>query len=150
MNRQALFNRIRGAEDEFRVATIAVAALKKQLSRNPSALQQDGLSLSNVVDCHDNLETTYVVRLFVEFEAALRAYWKQVRGRHYRSRIHVRDLIGKVASFHHAPTDWLDHAQEVRERRNMLVHEQPVGPMLTLAECRSHLCRFLSLLPPTY
>jgi hypothetical protein len=150
MKREALFNRIRDAEGEFRVATIAVAALKDQLYRNPSALQQAGLSPSNIADCFGNLEATYIVRIFAEFEAALRTYWRQVRGPSYRPRIHVRDLIDKVAGRHNASITWLDHAHKVRECRNKLVHEQPVGPVLTLAECRSHLCRFLSLLPASF
>jgi len=149
MNRQAVFNRVRGAEDEFRVARIAVAALKHQLSRNPSALRQDGLSPASVADCLGNLEATYIVRLFAEFEAGLRTYWSQVRGRSYRPRIHVRDLIDKVAGRHNAPSTWLDYAHQVRECRNKIVHEQPVGPTLTLTACRSYLCTFLSLLPPT-
>jgi hypothetical protein len=150
MKRETLFNWIKDAEAEFKAARIAVAALGVQLSSNPSALRQDGLSSSNIADCSANLEATYIVRIFAEFEAALRTYWRQVRGPSYRPRIYVSVLINGVAGRLNASTTWLNNVHKVRECRNKLVHEQPVGPTLTLAECRSNLCTFLSLLPASF
>jgi hypothetical protein len=150
MKRETLFNWIKDAEAEFKAAGIAVAALKNQLSRDPSALRQNGLSPASVANCLDNLEATYIVRLFAEFEAGLRTYWRQVRGPSYRPRIYVSVLINNVAGRLNASTTWLNNVHKVRECRNKLVHEQPVGPTLTLAECRSNLCTFLSLLPVSF
>jgi len=49
-----------------------------------------GFRVRDVRDCHDDLEVTYLVRLFAEFEVTLRGYWeKEVRD----TRPNVYDLL---------------------------------------------------------
>ena len=146
MNQQALFSKIRGAQEEWAVAALAVGRLHDQARTDPSVLKlkHEILSIAGIKNCLDHLEATYIVRLFAEFEAALRTYWRSA-GK--QRRAHTRHLIDKTASRHYIPADWLDRVHQVRECRNRLVHEQTTGPELTLSQCRSHLCRFLSALP---
>ena len=145
MNRQIFFKSIKGAQEEWRVAALAVGRLYNQAKTDPSVLRRkhEILSITHIKNCLDHLEATYIVRLFAEFEAALRTYWRSA-GK--QRRTHTRHLIDKTASRHYIPADLLDRVHQVRECRNRLVHEQTTGPELTLDECGSHLCRFLSAL----
>jgi len=119
----------------------------RQIRADPTPLRRHRLTGADVANCQRNLESTYIVRLFAELEAALRTFWKHVKKPSDWPRIHVRALIANVAARQLVSPETLARANEVRQCRNRLVHERPTGPVLTLAECRSHLCRFLSFLP---
>lgn len=147
MNRQDFILRIRGAEEECKVALLSVARLSVQTRRDPGPLAKANLSHRNVRDCLDNLEATFIVRIFAEFESALRHYWKHTSRKRALPRTHIHDLIDKTASHCHIDTGVLARTHDVRECRNRLVHEQPAGPALTLGECRSFLGRFLGYTP---
>ncbi len=62
-----------------------------------------------------NLEATYLIRLFAEFESALRDAWKSV-GRDTQSR--TFDLLDALASRSRVPEDVRREAHRVREYRN--------------------------------
>lgn len=92
------------------------------------------------------LEGTYVVRLFAEFETALRTFWIAVRATDPPSR--TRDLVESIGVRNKIPHDHILNAHAVREFRNGLVHEREdeVAPV-PIATARKHLCVFLSFLP---
>lgn len=98
----------------------------------------------DIRDCHDDLEDTYLVRVFALFETALRRYWRQGLGRN--SRPSAKDLLNSIASNCSMTSTVLERTQSVREYRNKLVHEGDAPPV-TLAEARGHLCTYLSNLP---
>ena len=95
--------------------------------------------------CRINLEATFLLRLFAEFEGVLRHYWQH--GLRRRTEPNVSVLIARVASARGMPASHRRGADQVREYRNDLVHEQRLGVQLTFARCRSHIGRFLSWLP---
>ena len=149
MNRQVFFRRIRAGEREYRIASLAVTRLQAAVALEQTALKNEGLSIADLSACRENLEATYLIRLFAEFETPLRLYWRDVRGRRTWNTIAARTLIDRVAAYQHVPADVVTAAHRVREFRNALVHTPTAeaAEKLTYAECRSALCRFLSFLP---
>ncbi len=92
------------------------------------------------------LEGTYIIRLFAEFETALRAYLRETRRRPPPSR--TRDLLESAAAIVHVPPEVLRNAHEVRDFRHVLVHErEATADPLTITEARGRLCVYFSFLP---
>jgi hypothetical protein len=147
VNRFELINRLRDVESEYRVALHSVARMRAQAALSAGAPALAGLSSRHVRLCLEHMESTYIVRLFAEFEAALRVYWRPPGKRPRSSPKPVRALMDRTASQRHIHGDCLRRAHQVRECRNTLVHETPSGAKITLEACRSHLCTFLSYLP---
>lgn len=143
MKAHAFFEQIKGAEAEHRVAQVAVASYQAAGGSRPAVLVRDGVEPEQIARCRVRLEGTYVVRVFAEFEAALRDAWARVR----TTRPDMKPLIDSVAGRWSIPTDVTDHVHAVRDLRNDLVHSAGPAVGLTLAECRSRLCTFLGYIP---
>jgi hypothetical protein len=146
---QRRLNRMRSVLREYRTAVVAARDLQARLRANPSALSDEQLQVADFHNFRDNLEPTYLIRLFAEFEAGLREAWVRALGQATSPR--MQDLIDSVAARRLVPAPWRAAAHEVRAYRNALVHEggadvAPIG----LAEACGHLCRFFSYLPPDW
>jgi hypothetical protein len=116
------------------------------------AARQDISILSHEIRVRDieesvkQLEGTYIIRLFAEFETSLRAFWISSRQKDPPSR--ARDLLDGVGAKRRIPTDTISNAHAVRDFRNSLVHErEELVNELPIAIARSHLCSFLAFLP---
>jgi hypothetical protein len=123
--RQAFIDRVKGAEREYYVVAAAIAY------DGPVALAGDTklpakTSPHDVVAAADQVESTYLIRMWAEFETALRSY-------RYRAtadpddRISTRSLIDWTAGVRQGQAnsaDVRDDVHEVREYRNFLVHER--------------------------
>src|SRR5262249_35993026 len=107
------------------------------------------LKRHDIIIASERLESTYVIRLFAEFEAGLRLFWPTARGTDSPGR--MRDLIDGVAATRRGPNAERKNPHAVREYRNALVHlrEAEADP-ISIAEARGHVCRFFSFLPPTW
>lgn len=146
IERERRLERIVGVLHEYFAARIAVGLLDDQLGADPMFLERSGLRGRVALDLRINLETTYLIRLFAEFEAGLRDAWRKAF--HQNTEPPMQDLLDAVAARRHISGDWLARAHRVRVYRNSLVHQgqtaaEPVG----LLEARDHLCRFFSKLP---
>jgi hypothetical protein len=119
--KQWRLDQIRAIEREYQVALTVVGELDERFGGDPSALADERLSYRDYQNFRANLESTYLIRLFAEFEAGLREAWEFK----YRRPTHpkVFDLIESLAALCQIPQDWRDRTQEVRAYRNMLVHE---------------------------
>ena len=95
--------------------------------------------------CRANLEATFLLRLFAEFEGILRHYWKH--GLHRRTEPKVSVLIARVAAARGMSAAHRFGADQVREYRNDLIHEHSRKAHLTFVTGRSYIGRFLSWLP---
>ena len=95
----------------------------------------------------ENLELTYLIRMFAEFESGLLDYWKNGLGK--RSRPGASALIDSLSSRHKVFPQVRTDAHSVRRYRNRLVHEEDAEDTasVNLADARNHLCRFFSHLP---
>ena len=150
MNTKVFFDQIEGTESEYRAAELALEYLLPQIRADPTRWRRHHVTVSDVVRSRKAIEATYIVRLFAEFETALKAYWKHVKKQSTWPRIHVGTLIDNLAARHYVRGEVVTDAHEVRRCRNKLVHEAPTGPVLSLPHCRSCVCRFLSFLPPNW
>jgi hypothetical protein len=138
--------RIKAVEREYAATRQAIDTLQESAQRDPTVLQGE-LRYRDIVHASDNLEGTYIIRLFAEFETGLRLYWDQVRGTNPRTR----DLLDGLAAMCGIPDEQRDHAHAVREYRNSLVHEREEDtPAVPIATARGYLCHFFSFLPPKW
>ena len=143
LRRTDWLEQIRKVEREFLISREAVdqflAALKSGTTTLPSKTKQrDADAMS------DNLEGTYLIRLFAAFESGLRSYWAALRD----TSPPGKDLIDAIAARRKVPDELQHEVHEVRDYRNSLVHEgdeetAPVG----LALARGRLCTFFARLP---
>jgi len=144
--KQRRLERIRAIEREFRIATAAADGLGERLRADPSVLDRKQLKSVDYQSFRNNLEPTYLIRLFAEFEAGLRQAWELAFLR--TTSPSMRDLVDSLAAQCSISQDWCNRAHEVRKYCNALVHEggddaRAVG----MREACGDLCRFFSRLP---
>jgi hypothetical protein len=140
--------RVKAVEQEHSAVRLATDFLLAAANRDPTVLRGN-LTLRDIGNAAKNLDATYLIRLFAEFETGLRLFWSSVRATDPPGR--TRDLLDGTAATRRVPHDQCVAAHAVREYRNSLLHErdEPVKS-IPLAEARSHLCTFLSFLPPKW
>ncbi len=92
-----------------------------------------------------NLQITYLLRLFAEFEGVLRDYW--LNGRKRTSRPPMIDLMNSIAAYCIMSNDDVQDAHEVRDYRNDVIHQHLQDPRFDFQTCRSRLACFIRWLP---
>ena len=136
-------DRIKGVEREFTAASRAAELLLQVIQTDPSILPR-GLKVRDVRAMADNLEATYIIRLFAAFETGLRSYW----GTHRTTTPPTRDLIIGIAALRETSDLERDVVQAVREYRNRLVHDAGATVQaFTISAARRALCTYFSRLP---
>jgi hypothetical protein len=148
-NRFEWIDRLKLVEREHRVVATAIGRLRRAILdgevRTPT-----GTSPRDLVAAGESLETTYLVRLWAEFETALLSYFRYLRG-DPEARIRAVDLVDTLAGVRRGRAiadDVRVAVHEVREYRNSLVHERnDLAPPVNLVEARSRLNTFLGKLP---
>ncbi|HLN33586.1 MAG TPA: hypothetical protein VK395_38020 [Gemmataceae bacterium] len=149
--RQAFIDRVKGAERESYVVAAAVAHYR------PFALVGDAqlptrTSPRDLVAAADQVESTYLIRMWAEFETALRSYRRHIT-RDPDDRISTRNLIDWTAGVKQGraiSADVRDDVHEVREYRNFLVHErddQAPPAAVAIEVARTRLNTLLHCLP---
>jgi hypothetical protein len=88
---------------------------------DPSFGNRHGWEAKAGIDFCENLEATYIVRMYAEFEAGLRDYWKT----HLKHDTHptMLQLVRHAIPNQMFSQDTIDDADAVREYRNYLVHD---------------------------
>src|SRR6266542_5386145 len=84
--------RIKAVEREYNTARLAVGRLEQHAKDDPLVLTGD-LRLRDIRSVSERLEGTYLVRLFSEFEAALRQF---LRARKLRVPAKAEQLVNKT------------------------------------------------------
>lgn len=137
--------RIKAVEREYNATRYATDYLLNAVRESPDSLRRD-IRARDINEASKNLEGTYIIRVFAEFETCLRVFWDGTYGRHPPSR--TKDLLDGVGARRTIPYDRIDNAHVVREFRNGLIHERDdeVQP-ISIDAARSHLCHYLSFLP---
>ncbi len=137
--------RIKSIENEYRVAFIAMRHLAVDAERDPGILGKN-LQPSVIPRAQDNLNATYAIRMFAEFETGLRAFWVVTKVDPEPSR--VAEIIDRIASGRRIVGDFLINAHRVRIYRNRQVHDNlEVGESVSVAACRSFLKNYLARMP---
>lgn len=113
--------RIKAAEREYWAARIAVGRLSAEVARDVSVLGS-GPSPRDFRSADENLEGTYLVRMFAEFETGVRAYWSTIRPR--ARGVSAEVLLARVGDRCGIPVNLIQDAHTVRMFRNKLLHER--------------------------
>lgn len=111
--------RIKSVEREYVAARLALERLDQHTRDNPAVLRLD-IRLRDVVTCSDGLEGTYLLRLFAEFEIALRHCLRAFKVKVPKN---AKQLINKVRNKILIPNDDADRVHAVRDYRNFLIHD---------------------------
>ena len=134
---------IKAVEREYQSVRIAVARLSAAVARDPAALGA-GVSPRNLKAADDHLEGTYLIRMFAEFETAVRSHWGTIRP---RARTQVKSLLDNVGALRGMPSDVIANPHKAREHRNRLVHERDdVVEAVPFTDARRHLAIYLTRL----
>lgn len=143
--REQRMERLAAVRREFQTALVALDLLAELLRKNPSALAGHNLRPKDHKNLRGNIEDTFLIRLFAEWESGLRDFWKRaVRDSNPRTA----EMIDSLASRRAVPPDVLANARSVRNFRNALVHEESANaPSVTLTDAAIRLRRFFSHLP---
>lgn len=139
--------RLKAVEREYNTTRLGMDRLHQQATDDPNVLMGD-LRLRDILAVLDRLEGTYLVRLFSEFETALRHFLRFLKLRQPNS---TETLVNKVRDRVGIPHDLAKDVHKVREYRNTLVHdvEEPADPV-TIREATRYCSTFLSWLQRTW
>jgi hypothetical protein len=143
---------IKDIEGEYLAARLAVDRLTAQVAATPDLIKRDDQTRAYLRDTDNNLEGTYLVRLFAAFEAALRSY-DQARHMDPTRKLHVSVLIDSIGGRRGQgiSTAVREGVHAVRRVRNYWAHEdQDMPSPMTLGEARARLQSFLSWLPENW
>jgi hypothetical protein len=149
MKIQECYRLLAAVESEYEAAKYAVGEMCHHARLDPTILDDSSVLLipSMFRDCSLNLEPTFILRLFSEFEFILRDYLAFMRPSPRVRRTRMEILINRAATIEQIPHHIMMAAHQVREFRNRIVHEGIHVKLLTLQECKSMLNQFLSHLP---
>jgi hypothetical protein len=139
----AWMTRIKAVEREFKMAWLALERLQQQAQDDPDVLIAE-MRFRDIDTVLDRLEGTYLVRLFSEFETALRKF---LRAKKLRPPNKAEGLVNKVRDRARVPDEHTDDVHKVREYRNTLVHDvlEPTESV-TMREATKYCSTFLSWL----
>ena len=140
--------RIKTVEREHSVIRLSANYLAMIVRANPAMLPTD-LRVRDLDLSIAQLEATYIVRLFAEFETALRAFW--VTSRANDPPFRTRDLVESIGVQRKIPYDCISNAHRARIFRNSLMHERVARFVpIPINNVRRYLCVFLNFLPLTW
>jgi hypothetical protein len=136
-------SRIKAVEREYVAMRQAADRFQRDAIDDPTILQEKLLH-GEIVVASRNLEGTYIIRIFAEFESGARQYW----GANWGTEPRTADLLNALAARRGVPNRQRESAHRVREYRNSLVHEREDQPeVVPISEARHFLCHFFSFLP---
>jgi hypothetical protein len=144
MLRKQVLESMAGVEREYRVAARGVDRLLQQSQSDPTVLGDAAVMPADVRRCLDNLENTYLVRLFAVFEESLREVWAAAFAKTTYPK--TKQLLDGCAARQHVRHDDLINAHQVRDYRNAIVHGGQ-ALQITLPQSRAFLCAFFGWMP---
>ena len=143
--------RVKAVELEFYAVRSSVEQMRVLITRGDAVLTDAGVR--DLDSAAENLESTYMIRLWAEFETAIRSYYGWRRNEPV-SRIKTRDLIDAVAGVRLGraiSNDVREKVHVVREYRNSLIHARDDSSLaVALSDARRVLNLYLCRLPETW
>ena len=126
------------------MAASALRLLEERLRANPGWGDASGWHPSDATRFSENLEATYIIHLFSEFESGLHN-WKN--GLKRTSRPQTEVLLDRIAAISVIARVLLDAVHEVRVARNDFVHEHEGEiSLISIGDVKHSLCRYFSRL----
>jgi len=149
MTRETAFQYLRAVGAEYAAAKCAVEEAHRIARVNPTVPFADLMKVqpSDFRDCLGNLDATYILRLFAEFEALLRDYRTTATRITKSRRTMTEALLDAVAKKRYVDDRTLAAAHEVRELRNRIAHHRDFRTNPSLKLALSVLNKFVSFLP---
>ena len=140
---QLWMKRVKSVEREYLASRLAIDRVGSTIASNPTILGEI-VKVRDVLQSDANLEGTYIIRIFAEFETGLRKFWNRKRPEEHKKNTPAEVLVDQVAAEAHVPDDVIVRVHNVRELRNLLVHEtdEPLAKM-QIRDVRSCLCTYL-------
>jgi hypothetical protein len=139
-------SRIKAVEREYFAMRQAAEHFRQAAFDDPGILQGN-LEHREIAAALKNLEDTYIIRLFAEFESGARQYWDA----NWATEPKTMDLLDGLSARCKVPDTPQEDAHLVREYRNSLIHERDNRPkQMSIELVRKHLCHFFSFLPPRW
>lgn len=153
IKRQRRIERIDAVLQEYLAARTASGLLAAKIAADPGFGRASGWSPRAGSAFTTNLEATYVIRIYAEFEAALRDYWLTFRKQTTRPKMF--QLVNEAIPTQYFPKDVVDKADDVRLFRNHLVHdvEDEAGDgvvLFSVEQAKSHSCAYVAHLDPRW
>jgi hypothetical protein len=147
--RKQRLDRIAAVAQEYLAAKTAASLLSVKLTADPSYGWSQRWEPKAGAAFSANLEATYIIRIYAEFEAGLRDYWKTRLG--HKTHPSMLDLVCHAIPNEYFSQDCVENADDVREYRNFLVHDMEEDPpanmvTVTVMEAKKHLCAYFSRL----
>ena len=152
IKRQLRIVRINAVLQEYLAANTSAELLKEQTRSDPSYGNKRGWNPKAGIDFIINLEATYIIRIYAEFEAGLRDYSLTFRRKDTRpTMVQLLNVAIPTQSF---PQDTIYLADEVQEYRNFLVHDiednMSDDMPFTVQEAKKRFCAYTALLDPAW
>lgn len=144
-------DRVKAVEREHTATRFTVDHVLRTLGEGAVDLNAD-LKRLDLTTAADRLEGTYVIRLFSEFEVALKVFLTSQKLK--KIPRDAKPLINRTASHVKFSGSILDNTHEARLYRNELVHRLvhavPEDRKKTIRTITSYLTTFLGRLPPNW
>ena len=121
-------DRIKAVEREYQAVRSSVGHMRRVITDGAEGLT--GATVGDLLTANENLEGTYLIRLWAEFETAVRSYYGWLV-HDPDSRIGTHDLINTVAGVRRGRAiseDVRRAVHAVRDYRNTLVHAATTRP----------------------
>lgn len=147
MTSREAFDGMRRVREELASARFSLSHTLRQVNEDLLILRaagRGGTSPSELARCRENLEMTYILRLFSEFEAATRDFWISAV-RNTRPKMGV--LMDRVADRLNITTPVRQAAHEIREYRNDVIHQNPRALQFDYSDCAKALGNYLGFFP---
>jgi len=148
MIRQEAYRKLDDVRDEYHASRFTLARTLKGFETEPRMLElgrEEKVTIHHLQSCAANLQITYLLRLFAEFEGILRDYW--ANGRRRTTSPRMAQLLDNIAAYRFINSTDLQHAHEIREYRNEVIHNHLQDPRFDFRICRSRLASFVHWLP---
>src|SRR4051812_24576534 len=123
MTRQSALVRLKQVETEFAAVRFALAAAIRSARHDAITLRRFGIAPADLRAAYCGAESTYIVRLFAQFEGILRSYFSTMSSKEPR----MEHLLNRIASRLKLPSGVLDRAHEIRGLRNDLIHQGTIA-----------------------
>ena len=140
-----ILRRVKNVQREYSALRFTTDYALRSLSTGNVNLDND-LKRADVNRASERLEGTYIIRLFSEFEVALKTILLDQMLK--RIPAAAKPLINRVATHFRFSGQILDDVHAVREYRNRLVHhlvhDIADSQRMTIPTASKHLCTFLS------
>ena len=130
-------------------------ALRRAVDASREAERLAGGKSADLARASENLEGTYLVRLFAVFESGLRDYWATTQKgglqTGQRSMILTRGLIESIATRRTVGSNLLGEVHAVSGYRNALTHGSAAAPSpVPMRDATRSLATFFARLPETW